>query len=414
MKPIRIGLVGAGFMGRALLHQCLSTPAVACTVFANRSLDRALSAARAEGLRCRVVTDPCTLNRAVEAGELAITEDPFLLAACDHVDVVLEATTAIGPAGALALAALEAGKHVVMVNAEADLIFGPHLMEAAWKHGRVYTSADGDQHTVIKRLADELLPCGFKIVLAGNIKGYLDRYATPATIAQEAEKRGLSLQMATSLTDGTKLNIEMALVANGLGLRTLCPGMRGPRARRVDEVLTLFDQALLREHEGVVDYILGAEPGGGVFIIASCDDPFQRTKLSYYKMGSGPYYLFYRHYHLCHMEALRSAVQACVDRQPVLQPLHRFRTNVYSYAKRSLAPGDRLDGIGGFTCYGLIENVENAERTNESGLPIALSEGAVVTRSIPRDQRITLSDVEFDPDRVDFRLFGREQRPSAA
>lgn len=285
-SDIGVGLTGAGFMGRALLHQCVVTSGINCVVLANRDVGQAVAVAEAEGLRYCLVDDAQGLARAIEAGRLAITTHAALLAGCERVDVVLEATRAIGPAGSLAAAALEHGKHVVMVNAEADLAFGPYLTKLAKRRGAVYTSADGDQHTVIKRLADDLLLWGLEIELAGNIKGYLDRYATPASIVPEAEKRGLSVEMATALTDGTKLSVEMALVANALGLRPTVPGMQGPRAARVEEALTLFDLSETGPGiGGVVDYLLGAEPGGGVFVIARCDDPYQRDKLAYYKMG---------------------------------------------------------------------------------------------------------------------------------
>jgi predicted homoserine dehydrogenase-like protein len=138
--------------------------------------------------------------------------------------------------------------------------------------------------------------------MAGNIKGFLDRYSNPTAIVPEADKRGLGYRMATAYTDGTKLNVEMALLANGLGLSASRPGMTGPPARHVQDALRLFDLAATHERgEAVVDYVLGAQPGGGVFVVGFCDDPYQRRMMEYYKMGPGPFFLFSRPYHLCHV-----------------------------------------------------------------------------------------------------------------
>ena len=136
-------------------------------------------------------------------------------------------------AGEFAIYALAERKHLVLMNAEIDLIYGPYLLELAQRRGVTYTSCDGDQHGVIKRLVDDLRLWGFQLVMAGNIKGFLDRYSNPKKIVPEADKRNLDYKMATAFTDGTKLNIEMALVANALGLRVHKPGMHGPDAGNV-------------------------------------------------------------------------------------------------------------------------------------------------------------------------------------
>src|SRR5262249_43322766 len=162
---------------------------------------------------------------------------------------------------------------------------------------------------------------------AGNIKGFLDRYSDPVKIVPEADKRKLGYRMATAYTDGTKLCIEMSLVANACGLATTVPGMQGPRARDVHEVFDLFDLATIRGGgQPVVDYILGAKPDGGVFAIGHSDHPYQREMLAYYKMGQGPFYLFYRPYHLCHVEAMAGIAAACLDGRSVLQPDHGLQT----------------------------------------------------------------------------------------
>jgi predicted homoserine dehydrogenase-like protein len=290
------------------------------------------------------------------------------------------------------------------MNSEIDLIFGPLLLRLANEKGVVYTSCDGDQHGVLKHLVDEIRMWGFDLVMAGNIKGFLDRYSDPQKIIPEADARNLNYKMATAYTDGTKLGVEMALVANALGLSVLTPGMRGPRAKDVQEVFELFDFDSIRASgEAVVDYILGAQPGGGVFVIGHCDNVYQQGMLSYYKMGNGPFYLFYRPYHLCHIEAMGCIASACLDQKSLLKPEHGLRTNVYAYAKRSLRKGEKLDGVGGFTCYGLIEKTDS--RGIPGGLPICLAEQVALKHDVPKDGRILLDDVEYDGQRIDFNLY---------
>ncbi len=179
--------------------------------------------------------------------------------------------------------------------------------------------------------------------------------------------------------------------------------MYGPRADHVSEVLTLFDlHSVWAGSEGVVDYLLVAEPNGGVFALGYCDNPYQQQMLAYYKMGPGPFYVFYRPYHLCHVEAMASIARAVLDNEMLLEPKGGFRTNVYVYAKRDLNRGEQLDGVGGFTCYGMIENC--GASWQEEGLPICLSEGLRLNREVRKGEPISLRGVTYDPNSAGFEL----------
>lgn len=395
--------MGAGSMGKGLLHQSRITPGMECVAIADLDIARAVAAAGQFGIRHRVVETAGAMHDAIRAGYLAVCEDGNLVARCEPVAALVESSSAIAAAASFSLEAIEQGKHLVLMNAEADLIFGPHLLGLASEKGVVYTSCDGDQHGVIKHLVDDLELWGFDLVMAGNIKGFLDRYADPRSIVPEADKRNLSYGMATAYTDGTKLSVEMALLANACGLSVIVPGMLGPRARDVHEVLDLFDfEAIAAHGTGVVDYILGAEPNGGVFAVGRCDDPYEASMLAYYKMGDGPFYLFYRPYHLCHIEAMTCVAAAVLDGQSLLRPDHGQRTNVYAYAKRALVKGTALDGIGGFAAYGMIENDEDGAN---DGLPICLADEVTLLHDVARDSRILLSDVAIPHGRPDFELY---------
>lgn len=404
---IKVGIIGLGAMGRGLLYQTLITPGITCCCVAELDLEKAIKTLKQFKLDYRVVETRDQLGSALDAGVLALCQDGGLLAATPQLDVVIEATSAIQEGLRFAELALKAGNHLVLMNAEIDLIFGPHLLRIARANGVSMTSCDGDQHGVILRLIHDLRLWGFELVMGGNIKGFLDRRANPVSIIPEAKKRNLDYKMCTSYTDGTKLNIEMALLANCLGLSTHVTGMHGPRAAHVKQALELFDLEAMHAHAqvkggGVVDYLLGAEPDGGVFAIGYQNNPWQAEMLKYYKMGKGPFYLFYRPYHLCHVEAMQCVFDV-VAGKPLLEPLAGFCTNVFAYAKKPLFAEDELDGIGGHTCYGLIENTDPA--TLPAGLPICLAEHVKLKKPILLDQPILLSDVEFQSSRPDYAAY---------
>ncbi len=411
-REIRVVIVGAGSMGRGLFHQCTVTPGIECVGIADVELERAVACAAAAGREHRVAGSAAEVRAAIESGAVAVCSDGALLTECEGADVLIESSNCIAPAARFAIGAIESGKHLVLMNSEIDLVFGPYLAALARRRGVVYTSCDGDQHGVLKHLADDLTLWGFDLVMAGNMKGFLDRAANPTTIVPEADKRKLGYKMCTAYTDGTKLSIEMALLANALGLATPVPGMHGPRAGHVREVFDLLDvEALWRDHGAFVDYVLGAQPDGGVFAVGHCDDQFQRDMMAYYKMGKGPFYLFYRPYHLCHVEAMECVADAALDGRSLLEPAAGMRTNVFAHAKRDLPAGERLDGIGGYACYGTIDNCGDGGA--HPGLPICLAEDVRLTRAVRRGEPVMLADVEFDPTAFEFDLFRRAQAASS-
>lgn len=403
-EPIRIAIIGIGSMGKGLAHQARITPGLLCNGLADRDLSRAVACATFLGREHRMVETADQVSDAIRGGLLPVCEDGRLLAACQDIDVLVESSSDIAAGGQHAETAISAGHHVVMMNAEADLIFGPYLMALADTAGVVYSSTDGDQPGVIAHLVDEIERWGFELIMAGNMKGFLDRYSDPTKIMPEARRRNFDDKMAAGYTDGTKLCIEMALVANAFGLAATTTGMIGPRVGHVREVLEVFDFEAIRRTGPVVDYVLGAQPDGGVFVVGHCDHPYQRSMLKMLKMGDGPFYVFYRPYHLCHVEAM-AAVLLAAEGRAVMQPRHGFRTNVYAYAKADLPAGRRLDGFGGYTCYGLIENCDFL--ASPPGLPLCLTEGLVLARDVRKDQRLTFADINHDPDSPPLAMFAK-------
>lgn len=406
-REIRIVIIGIGSIGNGLVFQSTITPGIRCIGIADIIIERAITCAEWLGLDYQVVHDIKSLHDAVRGGKVAVTDDGQLLAQCEYADALIEASSAVYHGALHGITALESGIHLIMMNYEADLMYGPLLLDKARKNDLIYTSCDGDQPATIKRLVDEMRFMGFEFVMGGNIKGYLDLYVNPTTIVPEADKRNLDYKMCTAYTDGTKLGVEMAVLANGLGCRTVVPGMLGPRANSVHDVFDLFDFAELWQPDSqpIVDYILGGTPLGGVFAIGYSEQEFQQFTLEWFPsdMGPGPYYLFYQPYHLGHMEGLKSVVEVVVGKHALLKPDYGFMTNVYAYARKDLCEGETLDGLGGYTCYGLIEN--QAENSLRPGLPVCISDEVTLRRDIKKDEKIFLDDVHFEADAPQFQLF---------
>ncbi|MGJ8726264.1 MAG: Gfo/Idh/MocA family oxidoreductase [Roseibacillus sp.] len=372
---IRVGLVGAGCMGRGIAFQVNATPGMDLTWVAD--LDQATAA------------DVATL-----APDAAHGSDFHDLLKNHPIDVLVEATNSIEAAADYCQAALENQAHVVLMNAEVDLAHGPRLAALATKNKLTLTSDAGDQHGVLATMIEEADLMGFDIVQAGNIKGFLDRSATPDSIKHEAEKRNLSATQCCAYTDGTKLHIEMAVLANALGYLPPAGGMTGPRAARVEEALTLFD---FDSYNGTprIDYLLGAEPGGGVYLIVTPKKEIpteQAFYLNYYKLRTSPcgkYQLLYRPYHLCHLETPKAILQAASGKA-ILTPPTKKTCDVYAYAKRDLPAGTKIShAIGSAELYGLVEPLDPQK------VPIATLEAQVtLAADLMQDQALASHNLD--------------------
>jgi predicted homoserine dehydrogenase-like protein len=412
-KPVRVALVGAGYMGRGIAFQMLTAArGLRLVAIANRTPSEAVRAYREGGVEAvRTIGSGGELDDAIDRGRYAVSDDAMALYEAEQVDVVIEATGHVESAAHVALGTIAHRKHLVLMNAELDATVGPLLKTYADCAGVVVTNADGDQPGVIMNLYRFVRSMGFQPVLAGNIKGLQDPYRTPATQRAFAEKHHQGTRMVTSFADGTKVSMEMAVVANATGHRVGQRGMYGPRCGHVKDALALFptDQLL---NGGLVDYILGAEPSPGVFVLGYNDHPIPRRYMTYHKMGDGPLYAFYTPYHLCNFEVPMTVARAALFHDAAIAPLAGPVCDVLTCAKRDLRPGDVLDGVGGFAAYGVLENRE-AFRAGDY-LPMGLAEGCRLTRDVPRDQPITYHDVEVPAGRLADTLRAEQDRVFAS
>ena len=406
-RPIQVGLVGAGFMGRGIARQILRyTQGMNLACVFNRHAEKALHVLREGGVdNVMRVESGEEIDRALERGQHSVTDRVEALSESARIDALVEATGTIEFAARVVVAALEHGKHVVSLNAELDGTLGPILHRYAQQAGTVYTTSDGDQPGVTMNLFRFVRGIGATPVVCGNIKGFHDPYRTPETQAEFARKWGQKPHMVTSFADGSKVSFEQAVIANATGMRVVRRGMVGPTVDAgtpIEEAMHQLPLGQALERGPFVDYIVGPRPSPGVFVVAAYPDSVQQRYLELYKLGQGPFYCFYRPYHLCHFEVPMSVARAVECRDPTLAPLSGPLVDVVACAKRPLQPGEVLDPIGHFMTYGVCENADVT--VAEHLLPMGLAEGCQVLRPIERDQVLAYDDVELPEGRLADRL----------
>lgn len=413
-KPLRIGMIGAGFMASGVLLQVNTVHAdtMRIVAIANRSPEKAVRAYADAGQDGALIADdPAPFEAAVSAGRPVVTTDPMLVATSPHVDILLEVTGAIEETLPAVLAAIEHGKHIALMNAELDGTVGPILKVKADRAGVVYTNVDGDQPGVEVNLWRFVKGIGLRPVLCGNIKGLQDPYRTPATQAGFAAKWGQNPAMVTSFADGTKISFEQAIVANATGMGVAKRGMHGftvAGGTPITEAARLFDADALLEGPGIVDYVVGAAPGPGVFVLGTIENPRQRHYLNLYKLGEGPLYCFYTPYHLCHFEVPTTLARAALFGDAAVTPAGAPRVGVVAMAKRDLEAGEAIDELGGYTVYGEAEM--DAVMVRDNLLPIGIAVGTTLKRPVAKDAVLTYDDIALPEGRLIDRLLAEQRR----
>ena len=398
-RPIRVGLIGAGATGKAVALQLLTPiPGLALAAIANRSAERARAAFQEAGVnRVEPVETPEGLDRMIDQAVPAIVTDPGVLSRARGIDVIVEVTGTVEFAARAVADAISHRKHVVLVNAELDSTLGPLLARRAREAGVVLTNTDGDEPGVAMTLLRYLRSIGLKPVAAGNLKGMVDYYRTPATQEGFARTHGQEVRKVTSFADATKLSMEATILANGSGFRVGRRGMYGPSCDHVSEIAgRLPAEPMLAG--GLVDYALGAAPHTGAFVVVHEENPAKQRLLAYYKLGAGPFYVFYTPFHLPHIQVAATIARAALLNDPTVAPLGPPVCETITVAKRDLQPEETLDGVGGFLTYGLVDNAGAAREIG--ALPMGLSEGCRLVRAVARDMPVRFEDVEIPSGRL--------------
>ena len=404
-QPIKVAMVGAGFMGWGIANQIVNyVPGMELVAVSSRSLASARKAYTEAGIHDALeVTTQAALEDAIRAGKPAVTEDAQLLCRADGIDALIEVTGTIEFAAGVVLDAITHGKDIVLMNAELDGTIGPILKTYADRAGVILSGCDGDQPGVEMNLFRYVQSIGLKPLVCGNIKGLQDPYRNPTTQAGFAQQWGQAAHMVTSFADGTKISFEQAIVANATGMNVSQRGMIGRDFRgHIDELTQVYDADQLKAWGGIVDYVVGAQPSPGVYVIGLMEDPKQQHYLRYYKKGDGPLYSFYTPYHLCHLEVPLSVARVVLFRDVVLAPVAGPVVDVITLANTDLKAGETLDGIGYYMTYGQCENADivQAQRL----LPMGLAEGCRLKRDIPKDHALTYDDIELPAGRLCDRL----------
>lgn len=416
-KSIKVGMVGAGFMASGTVLETFKyRKGMKIVGISNRNLEKAKKAYSQAGIKDVIeINTQAQLDGSIKDGKYSITEDAMLLCNSSEIDVILEMTGNVEFGAKVALESIKNKKHFVSFNAELFGTLGAILKKYADEARVVFTLADGDQPVVQMNLYRFVKGIGVRPVLCGNIKGLQDEYRNPTTQEGFAKKWGQNVEMVTSFADGSKISFEQAVVANATGMGVLKRGMTGPTVEtgtKIDDSINWYPQDKLLEGNGFVDYVVGAFPGPGVFVLGTIDDPIQKHYLNLYKLGEGPLYCFYTPYHLCHFEVPNTIARAYLFNDAGLTPKGAHTVDVCAAAKKDLKKGEVLDGIGGYTVYGLCENSEIFLK--EKLLPLGLMEGCKLKKDIAKDQVITFDDVELPEGRLSDRLWKEQVEMLAA
>jgi predicted homoserine dehydrogenase-like protein len=398
-KPIRVGVIGSGEMGTDLVTQMALMPGIEMAAIATRRPHTALAAiaiAYGDDSHGREVETTAQATAAIEAGKIAVTSVQTMVTT-PNIDVVIDATGKPGVAADYDLTAMEHGKHLVMMNVEADVTIGPYLKAQADRLGVIYSVGAGDEPSSCMELIEFVSALGLPIVAAGKGKNNpLKHNAVPDDYREEALRRNMNPRMLVEFIDGSKTAVEMCAIANATGLVPDVPGMHGPAADRDNLAKVLIPKADggLLNKMGVVDYTIGKGVAPGVFVIVKAEHPRIIERLDDLNIGHGPYYSFFRPYHLTSLEVPLTCARIMLYGRPDMVPLPNPVAEVCAVAKRDLKPGDSLDAIGE-TCYRSYTMTVVDSRAVRA-IPVGLLEGGKVTAPIKIGELITSANATPD------------------
>ncbi len=399
-KEISLGIIGAGEMGTDLVTQVMLMKGIKIAAIAARRPHTAFDALKIaygnDDLGLEVNT-PSDMSNAIENGKIAITADADLMVSTGQIDIVIDATGKPGVAADYILKAMQHGKHIVMMNVEADVTIGRYLKAQAKKLGVIYSLGAGDEPSSCLELIEFVSALGLTIVSAGKGKNNpLKHDAVPSDYIEEAKRRNMNPRVLVEFVDGSKTAVEMAAIANATGLVPDVPGMHGPNASREDLAKVLIPKADggILNNIGVVDYTIGKGVAPGIFVVAKATHPRIIERMDDLHIGNGPYYGFFRPYHLTSLEVPLTCARIMLHKKADMVPLDEPVAEVCAIAKRDIKIGEKIDAIGE-TCYRSF-TMKAQEAKQKSCLPVGLLEGGKAITSIKKGELITSKNATPD------------------
>lgn len=410
-RPIRVALIGSGFMAQGLANHIVNTTiGMKLVAIYGRKPQRAFDICAYAGVKdFASPKSQREVDQAIRENKVVVTDDAFLLARSPEVDVLVDITGSVEFGARVAFEAFRFKKDVVLMNAEIDATIGPIMQKYAEKQGVIFSACDGDEPGVQINLFRWVKGLGLTPRVVGNIKGLQDPYRNPTTQKGFAEKWGQNPAMVTSFADGSKISFEQTIVANATGFKVRSRGMSRGLEYKGDvlEIGKLYDVEECRKYGGIIDYVVGT-PLTKVYCLAEHPDPKQQHYLKLYKMGDGPLYSFFIPYHLVHFEVPSAIARVVLFRDSLAKPLGGPVVEVCSVAKRDLRAGEVLDDYGMYMTYGEAVNAD--EMCANRYLPEGLVEGCVLKHDIPKDSVITYNDVTLPPGRLADQLRAEQYR----
>ena len=351
-KPVRIGLIGCGEMGTDIVTRTMMMKGITVAAIADHNPARGLKALKIATSRDNLGTRTSTtdsLNTAIESGQVAITDNESLILESGQIDVIIDATGVPAAGAEIGMAAIAHGKHLVMMNVEADVTIGRYLKQAAASQGVIYSLGAGDEPSSCMELIEFVTAMGHKVVSAGKGKNNpLNFDAVPEDYEEEARSRNMNPRMLVEFVDGSKTMVEMAAIANATGLQPDIPGMHRPTIPpdQLSEVFIPEADGGLLSDAGRVDFTTGGGLAPGVFVVIKAEHPRILERMRDLKVGPGPYFSFIRPYHLTSLEVPLTCARAVLRGQADMQPLDDPVAEVCAIAKKDISPGERLGLIG--------------------------------------------------------------------
>ncbi|HCY98720.1 MAG: homoserine dehydrogenase [Rhodobacterales bacterium RIFCSPHIGHO2_02_FULL_62_130] len=402
-RPIRIGLVGAGEMGTDIVSRVAHMQGIeigAISELKAGAARKSVEIAYGNADLVREVSTADAANAAMEDRRIAVTDNVDALLEAGLIDVVVDATGVPSVGAEIGLRAMERGKHLVMMNVEADVTIGAYLRAEAERLGVVYSLGAGDEPSSCMELIEFVSAMGHRIVSAGKGKNNpLNIDATPDVYLEEAVRRHMNPRMLVEFVDGSKTMVEMAAIANATGLTPDKPGMHGPACSREELNSVLVPQSaggVLSSGEGRVDYTIGKGVAPGVFVVAEMDHPRVRERMEDLKMGKGPYFTFFRPYHLTSLEVPLTCARVALYGKADMVPMPVPVAEVCAVAKKDMAVGESLDQIGEYCYRAWIMTAPEAR--SAGAIPCGLLAGSKVTAPIRKGDLITRANAAVPAD----------------